>query len=118
MRRKGFTLIELMVVILIVAILAAVLAGLAWAFWPRPLAVETEIIALRDISPTSKPGSATLPSMPLITSLPSLPCSCIELAATLSSSSLSTSRVSLNASSIACGIGAALSPACSSPSHS
>lgn len=31
------------------AILLAVAAGLAWAFWPRPLAVETATIALRDI---------------------------------------------------------------------
>jgi HlyD family secretion protein len=32
------------------AILLGVAAGLAWAFWPRPLAVETAEIALRDIS--------------------------------------------------------------------
>jgi HlyD family secretion protein len=32
------------------ALLLAVAAGLAWAFWPRPLAVETATIALRDIS--------------------------------------------------------------------
>lgn len=32
------------------AILVGVAAGLAWAFWPRPLAVETAEIALRDIS--------------------------------------------------------------------
>ena len=31
------------------AILLAVAAGLAWAFWPWPLAVETATIALRDI---------------------------------------------------------------------
>ncbi len=34
------------------AILLAVLAALAWAFWPRPLAVETAVIAARDISVT------------------------------------------------------------------
>jgi hypothetical protein len=34
------------------AILLAVAAGLAWAFWPRPLPVETAAIAARDISVT------------------------------------------------------------------
>ena len=34
------------------AILLAVAAGLAWAFWPRPLAVETAKVERRDISVT------------------------------------------------------------------
>lgn len=34
------------------AILLAVAAGLAWAFWPRPIAVETAVIAARDIAVT------------------------------------------------------------------
>ena len=34
------------------ALLLAVAAGLAWAFWPRPLPVETAAIAARDISVT------------------------------------------------------------------
>lgn len=34
------------------AILLAVVAGLAWAFWPRPLSVETAVIAARDIAVT------------------------------------------------------------------
>ena len=32
--------------------LLAVAAGLAWAFWPRPLPVETAVIAKRDIKVT------------------------------------------------------------------
>lgn len=34
------------------ALLLAVLAGLAWAFWPRPLHVETAVIGKRDLSVT------------------------------------------------------------------
>lgn len=34
------------------AILLAVVAGLAWAFWPRALPVETAVIGVRDISVT------------------------------------------------------------------
>lgn len=38
--------------LLTLAILLAVLAALAWAFWPRPLPVETAVIERRDISVT------------------------------------------------------------------
>jgi hypothetical protein len=61
---------------------------------------KLSFIALRDIKPTSKPGSATLPSTPLITSLPSLPRSGALLTTEASSSSLSANRVSCTASSI------------------
>jgi HlyD family secretion protein len=36
--------------LILLAILLAVGAGLTWAFWPRPIAVETAAIAARDIS--------------------------------------------------------------------
>lgn len=36
--------------LIILAILLAALAALTWAFWPRPIAVETAEIAARDIS--------------------------------------------------------------------
>ncbi len=35
--------------LLAVAILAAAAAGLAWAFWPRPVAVETAVVMRRDL---------------------------------------------------------------------
>jgi HlyD family secretion protein len=38
--------------LLTLAIVLAVAAGLAWAFWPRPIAVETAEIALRDLTVT------------------------------------------------------------------
>ena len=36
--------------IILIIILLAAAAGLIWAFWPRPLVVETEAIAARDIT--------------------------------------------------------------------
>ncbi|MCA3574685.1 MAG: HlyD family efflux transporter periplasmic adaptor subunit [Aestuariivirga sp.] len=38
--------------LIILALLLAALAALTWAFWPRPIAVETAVIEARDISVT------------------------------------------------------------------